>query len=314
MGKKYTDEDIQKELNQYDLVLDRYQNTKNVYAHDNIGYKYHFSLSNLRMGRKPDWLQHNPFAIDNIRLYLSKQHPNYELLDDKYTSCKTKMRFICHKHEDKGIQLNSFDNIVHNHHTCKYCGYSVLSEIKRLPDSELIKLCNERNVQYVDREQANRQTYIIYKCPNHLNNDLQKMSLDHFRGSKIPCKYCQITSGELRVKQFLDSLGINYIFQHTFSDCKHIRNLEFDFYLPQLKTIIEYDGRQHFEPMKYSDSEEENLKRFELGKKRDEIKNQYCLQHGIKMIRIPYWDYENIEEILQGEIEHINIESSETAG
>ena len=81
---KYTDEEIQDELNYYSLHLDKYVNTKNVYAHDDIGYKYHFSLSNLRMGRKPDWLQGNPFALENVKLYLSINYPDYELLDDRY--------------------------------------------------------------------------------------------------------------------------------------------------------------------------------------------------------------------------------------
>ena len=302
MSKKYTDQEIQNYLSPNGLILDKYEGTKSIYAHDNVGYKYHFSLSNLKMGRIPSWLQNNPFAIENIKLYLQINVPYYELLDNTYISCKTKMRFICHKHEDKGIQLNSFDNIVHNHHICKFCGYEELARIKQIPEEELIKLCQEKNVIYSGRKLFNGQTYVLYICPEHIKDGIQEMSLDHFKSSLVPCHFCTITQGEYKVKTFLDDNNIDYIFQHTFEDCKNVRSLEFDFYLPERKVAIEYDGRQHFEPMNYAKTKEENQYLFELGIHRDEIKNQYCKDNSIKMIRIPYWDFDHIFEILRKEL------------
>lgn len=299
---KYSDDEIQEILDKYCLFLDKYEGTKSIYAHDEIGYKYHFALSNFKMGRKPDWLQGNPFALDNIKLYLSLYYPDYELLDDEYVSCKAKMRFICHKHEEMGEQLNSFDNIANNNHACKYCGYSVLSEIKRTSDLQLIDMCKDRDVKYVGRRQYNKETHILYECPRHQKEQPQEMTLDHFKASKVPCRFCQITSGELKVKQYLDLKQIPYSFQHIFPDCKNKRTLEFDFYLPTLHTTIEYDGKQHFIPMNYAKSEQENIKLFELNQRRDKIKDQYCLANGIKMIRIPYWEYENVDIILQKEL------------
>ena len=32
--------------------------------------------------------------------------------------------------------------------------------------------------------------------------------------------------------------------------------------------------------------------------RRDNIKNNYCRENNIKLLRIPYWDYDNIENIL----------------
>ena len=302
MSKKYTDQEIQIYLSSKGLTLDKYEGTKSIYAHDNVGYKYHFSLSNLRLGRTPSWLQNNPFALENIKLFLQINAPYYELLDENYVSCKTKMRFICHRHEDKGIQLNSFDNIVHNHHICKFCGYEELARIKQISEEELIKLCQEKNVIYSGRKLSNGQTYVLYICPEHIKDGIQEMSLDHFRSSLVPCHFCTITQGEYKVKTFLDDNNIDYIFQHTFEDCKNIRTLEFDFYLPKRKVAIEYDGKQHFEPMNYAKTEEENQHLFELGVHRDEIKNQYCKDNNIKMIRIPYWNFGHIFEILRKEL------------
>ena len=302
--KKYTDQQVQELIQPFGLLLDQYVDCKNIYAHDKTGYKYHFTLSNIRLNRIPHWIMKNPFALENVRLYLSIHYPDYELLDDEYHSCKEKMHFICHRHEDKGIQLNSIDNIVNNNHACKYCGYCNGGQKKMLAKHQLIQLCESKHILYHDRYLENHQTIIQYRCPHHKNNGIQEMTLDHLRSSVVPCKYCQITSGEYQIKQFLDKNHIPYFFQHTFADCKYQRKLEFDFYLPTQNTVIEYDGKQHFQMMKYGKSEEENLSRFKLNQLRDEIKNQYCDMHHINLIRIPYWDYAHIDELLTHQLLH----------
>ena len=40
----------------------------------------------------------------------------------------------------------------------------------------------------------------------------------------------------------------------------------------------------------------------EKTKLRDNIKTKYCEDNHIKLIRIPYWDFDNIEQILTKEL------------
>ena len=47
---------------------------------------------------------------------------------------------------------------------------------------------------------------------------------------------------------------------------------------------------------------EKAQKNFENTKKKDVIKTKYCLDNSIKLIRIPYWEKDKIEEILQKEL------------
>ena len=101
--------------------------------------------------------------------------------------------------------------------------------------------------------------------------------------------------GERKISVFLDTHNINYIQQKTFSELKFKRLLRFDFFLPEHNVAIEFDGIQHFEPVKIFGGEEY----FEYIKTTDEIKNNFCLKNGIKIIRIAYFDYDDIEEILQ---------------
>lgn len=64
--------------------------------------------------------------------------------------------------------------------------------------------------------------------------------------------------------------------------------LRFDFevYSP-VKCLIEVDGEYHFKPIR-------GVLAFQRQKAYDERKNNYCLGHNIKLIRIPYWEIENL--------------------
>ena len=68
----------------------------------------------------------------------------------------------------------------------------------------------------------------------------------------------------------------------------------FWFYLPDYNLLIEYDGRQHFEISEYFGGYEG----FINTKIRDTIKNIYCRNNNIDLLRIPYWEFDNIENIL----------------
>lgn len=57
------------------------------------------------------------------------------------------------------------------------------------------------------------------------------------------------------------------------------------------------DGEQYFKLTK-----EETEKQLVLTQKRDKIKNTYCEEYGIKLIGIPYWEFKNIEEILNSQL------------
>jgi len=63
--------------------------------------------------------------------------------------------------------------------------------------------------------------------------------------------------------------------------------LPFDFYLPEVNTCIEYDGEQHYKPYRFS-QDEKYIKKLEKTKQHDLIKNLYCKENGIRLIRIPY--------------------------
>ena len=68
----------------------------------------------------------------------------------------------------------------------------------------------------------------------------------------LTCPFCTgESSGERKVRITLEQLKIEYKQQYSFSECKRINLLKFDFYLPDYNCCVEYDGEQHFEPSNF---------------------------------------------------------------
>lgn len=82
---------------------------------------------------------------------------------------------------------------------------------------------------------------------------------------------------------------LKYIAQHKFPDCRNILPLTFDFYLPDLNAAIEFDGMGHYKKI-YGD-----LAKIQ---KRDAIKDKYCADNNIPLLRIPYWERPNIDKLI----------------
>lgn len=102
-----------------------------------------------------------------------------------------------------------------------------------------------------------------------------------------------ISKGENRIVEILSSLDISYEREYSFSDCVNDitnKKLRFDFYLPDYNCCIEYDGIQHYKETTWRHITLQDEQR------KDNIKNRYCNEKDIKLIRIPYWDYEKLDE------------------
>lgn len=112
----------------------------------------------------------------------------------------------------------------------------------------------------------------------------------------LSCGCRKSSKWEIFIQKYLESNNINFTPQKIFDDCFNKNNtchLYFDFYLIDYNTIIEYDGLQHFEPVKIWGGQ----KKLKKQQENDEIKNNYCKNKNIKLIRIPYT--KNKEEIIQ---------------
>lgn len=147
---------------------------------------------------------------------------------------------------------------------------------------------------YPTKKRSENQS-VVWKCQCDCGNKCE-YSVDMLeKGDAISCG-CSSSKGELKIKTILQNLNVPFIQQYKFSDCINPKTnckLLFDFYLPINNVCIEYDGQQHFYYLNSGWNTKEN---FEKTQYRDNIKNQYCENHKIKLIRIPYWDYDKLNK------------------
>jgi len=128
-------------------------------------------------------------------------------------------------------------------------------------------------------EYINNKIHVTIICPTH--GKFEQTPSNHYN---YGCKLCKESQGERNIMLYLEEKSIKYIRQKTFQKCKNKQVLPFDFYLPEHNICIEYDGIQHFRPVKYFGGDE----KLKTTQKHDKIKNIYCEENNIKLIRIKY--------------------------
>lgn len=106
-------------------------------------------------------------------------------------------------------------------------------------------------------------------------------------------------------------MNLTYEHQYEFDDCYDIRSLPFDIAVfkpsDKLCCVIEYDGKQHYVPTKFYDSDLTAEEQFAKIKRHDNMKDRYCQEHNIPLIRIPYYEFDNMESFLFEELKKLNI-------
>lgn len=110
------------------------------------------------------------------------------------------------------------------------------------------------------------------------------------------CGCAKESIGEKEIIKILEANNISYIREYKFKD---LGNMRYDFYLPNHNRLIEFDGEQHYYEATGSWGNNSSLKERQ---NKDRIKNTYAREHNIDLVRIPYWQRDNITiDMLLGE-------------
>ena len=218
---------------------------------------------------------------------------NYELITTAYSNAKMDIEFICPIH---GEQTMLLENLLHGH-KCIKCSYEERGDNMGY-DKQYIKSVVESyngNILLNPNEYKDvitRNLRIRCSCGNIYITSF----VNYFKHNVRQCYSCSCKEsiGEKRIREYLESHNIDFVQEKRFPDCRKNKPLPFDFYLPQYNLIIEFDGQQHFKNVGFMD--------YETTKENDKIKNQYCQSHNIDLLRIPYWEGNNIESIISKRI------------
>lgn len=113
----------------------------------------------------------------------------------------------------------------------------------------------------------------------------------------------QPSKGERLIAEWLRANEIAFHPEVTLDGCRYKRPLRFDFYLDDLNAVIEFDGLQHFQYVpSWSHGNPNYLAEVQ---QRDAIKDAYCAEHHIRMIRIPYTQIDSVGDILSKNLQGV---------
>lgn len=132
----------------------------------------------------------------------------------------------------------------------------------------------------------------VFKC--NCGNTFERSIYKWMDGRDL-CINCSQTqsSYERLFEEYLINKKYKYKKEYRFNDCRDEKPLPFDFYIIPFDCLVEIDGQQHFEPTKFDGNIDIANKKFALQQKHDNIKNNYCKNKDIPLLRLPYFCFDD---------------------
>ena len=288
MSKKKTHEEYVEEvvsINPNIIVVEKYtgNHAKILHKCKICSYEWMAFPSNIIRGYKcPMCSKKKKKTQEEYTLEVNKANKNIEVIGT-YINNKTK---ILHRCKLDGYEWYASPSSILN--GC--CGCPRCSNNERYEHKEYVKRVTDTNPNIeVIGEYIGSKTKILHRC-----------KLDGYEWYASPnkiltgrgCPKCSISKGEKAIEDWFDRNNILYEHQKRFEDCRDIRPLPFDFYLSKYNICIEYQGKQHYEPVEYFGGE----KIFKSQVLKDNIKREYCKKNNILLFEIPY--YSDLDEEL----------------
>lgn len=144
---------------------------------------------------------------------------------------------------------------------------------------------------------SNKFNKIMHECKCECGNTCNVITTYLVNGHTTSCG-CLNSKINLCISQFLKEKNIKFI-KEKFCRYNKKEYGRFDFYLPEYNLAIEYDGEAHYIPIDFAGKGEEwALDNLNKTKYRDKLKDKYCEDNNIKLLRIPYWEKENFKTII----------------
>jgi len=249
--------------------------------------------------------QKKALTIKDVKHFIEfESKSGCKLLSTEYINNNTKLDIQC---DCKRIFRTSYNNFVNNNQRqCQECGNikkglshrNNYQEVKHYIEVESKSGCKLLSTEY---ERSIAKLEIQCSCKR-----IFRTSYNKFQNGQTRCKICskKESNGEYVIRKWLEENNIYFEQEKKFNDCRNPiskRELPFDFYLKKYDIIIEFDGKQHFEPSNFHNKNstiEEMNKNLRIIQNHDNIKNIYCKDNNIKLLRIPYFKFSKIGNVL----------------
>ena len=165
---------------------------------------------------------------------------------------------------------------------CHLCAYEHIAEDRKMNLDLYEQRLHERykgKIKFDRSSFVNMRKHATFYCKYH-----GKIRTTPDNMLRFDCKKCAASHLENEILELLDKKHVKYKYNKALKDCvykSYKTPLRPDFYITTKDGIlwIELDGQQHFIP---SYGEEA----FRKQKEKDELKNQYCKEHNIILMRV----------------------------
>lgn len=243
----------------------------------------------------------NDFSIEDVKRFI-ETNSKCKLISNKYENMQKPLRVLC----ECGIEFHpSFAMFkFQNKRQCNNCGYAITGSKNSLSYEDVKSNVEKMGVKLISNIYKNNSEKMIFKCSC---GEVFTRSYYEVSQGVARCLKCSRSKGEMKVMNYLDKLNITYELQKQYNDCRgEHKPLLFDFKIDlnnNYYILLEYDGEQHYKPVKFNGTSDKNADWiYNRTLRYDQIKNEYCKKNNIPLIRIPYWNFDNIEEILDREL------------
>jgi len=318
MSRKYTYEEIKETIEKlgYELISKKYVNNRQkLILKDIEGYYYISTLDSLKRNVNPNKFgKSNPYTIQNIKLWCKLNNKSFELISDVYEETHKDLYWKCLKNNCREIFRSDWSHI-HNNRGCPFCtGYQVgLSNCLATLNPELAKEWHptlNKNLTPYDVTLSGKDSY-WWLCKKNNNHEWQSTVYNRNNGSG--CPQCNNYKGEKRCKEVFMSQYFIEIIQEEYNKLLNKYNntyfisqkkfkglvglggrlLSYDFYIPKYNLLIEYQGEFHDGTARNQTKEQ-----FKIQVEHDRRKKEYAERNGYNFLEIWYYEFDNIEEIL----------------
>lgn len=265
--------------------------------HISCGTKFWISLTSFNK-REPKCPHCSRLNTESFKELIFKKYGEEYTVLGEYINLNTPVSV---RHNVCGSVINTLrpNNLLNMNQGCKKCSMKKIGvDMKKKVAPKFYKELTEKfGNRFELYDEYNGYWGKITGYDNLLDRTFCKKPSDILKMSSTPRR----SIGEVRINKWLTKYNIDFNEQYMFDDLVDKRKLKFDFFIPAINTLIEFDGEQHFKNRR-DDPDGSKLK---ITQEHDIMKNNYCKEHCIRLLRIPYTEFKNIERILYKEFKEL---------
>lgn len=307
LGRERSHEDfieLMSDVNPNIIFLSKYQNSASeILCRCKIdGYEWYSNANRLMSGQgcpecgKRKQIENSTKSHEEFESEITSKYDGKIILLSKYTGSHDPIDCKCILHNT--VWTTTATSLLTSSIGCPTCVGEATGDRCRKSNEQFLQELSEVNPHIIPLENYVHDHHKI-KCRCSIHNYEWYASPNKILRRKTGCPKCASYHNENGIDEILDNWGYKYTAQKRFKDCKDKHTLPFDRYLDDFNILIEYDGEGHYIPIRRGSmteqDAEENLK---ITQYHDKIKNEYCKKNKIPLIRIPYWENDNLEEFL----------------